>query len=132
MNIGQVAKASGINAKLIRHYESIGIIPKASRTDSGYRVYNDSDLSLLVFVKRARGLGFSMKEIKKLLSLWRNRSRASREVKSLASYHIEELEIKIKSLREMVESLKHLTRNCHGDSRPDCPILDDLALGKKV
>ena len=127
MNIGQVAKVSGINAKLIRHYESIGIIPKASRSDSGYRVYSDADVHVLTFVKRARILGFSMKEIKKLLGLWRNRSRASKEVKSLAFKHIEEMESKIKSLQEMVKTLKHLSNHCHGDSRPDCPIIDDLA-----
>ncbi|MBX9768695.1 MAG: Cu(I)-responsive transcriptional regulator [Bdellovibrionales bacterium] len=130
MNIGEVAKLSGINAKLIRHYESIGIIPKASRAESGYRIYGDNDVNVLVFVKRARVLGFSMPEIKKLLGLWRNRSRASKDVKSLAFKHIEEMEAKIESLQKMVESLKHLTKNCHGDSRPDCPILDDLASGK--
>ncbi len=130
MNIGQVAKASGINAKLIRHYESIGIIPKASRTASGYRTYNDNDVYILVFVKRARVLGFSMQEIKKLLGLWRSRQRKSQDVKILASKHIQEMETKIESLQMMVAALKHLTKNCHGDSRPECPILDDLASGK--
>lgn len=127
MNIGEVAKASGINAKLIRHYESIGIIPKASRTESGYRVYSDTDVNILSFVKHARSLGFSMKEIKKLVSLWRNKSRASSEVKALASSHIKEMEQKIAELQEMVKTLKHLSKNCHGDHRPDCPILDGLA-----
>lgn len=127
MNIGEAAKASGINAKLIRHYESIGIIPKAGRSDSGYRVYSDTDVHILSFVRRARSLGFSMKEIKKLVSLWRNRSRASSEVKALAQGHVKALETKIKELESMRDTLRHLARNCHGDSRPDCPILEDLA-----
>jgi len=127
MNIGEAAKASGVNAKLIRHYESIGVIPKASRTQSGYRVYSDADVHTLIFVKRARGLGFSMKEIKKLLSLWRNKLRASSEVKALVQEHIKLLEEKIKELEAMRDTLKHLARNCHGDNRPDCPILENLA-----
>jgi Cu(I)-responsive transcriptional regulator len=125
--IGEAAKASGVNAKLIRHYEAIGIIPKASRTEGGYRVYSEADLGILSFVKRARSLGFSMKEIKKLVSLWRNKSRASREVKTLANNHIKEMEQKIAELQEMVKTLRHLAKNCHGDDRPDCPILDSLA-----
>lgn len=127
MNIGDAAKASGINAKLIRHYESIGIIPKASRSDAGYRVYSEVDINILAFVKRARGLGFSMKQIKKLVSLWRNRSRASSEVKALAMTHVREMEQKIVELDAMVQTLKHLARNCHGDDRPDCPIIDGLS-----
>ncbi|MDZ4082056.1 MAG: Cu(I)-responsive transcriptional regulator [Bdellovibrionales bacterium] len=127
MNIGEAAKASGVNAKMIRHYESIGIMPKANRTDSGYRVYADTDVHILTFVRRARGLGFSMKEIKKLIGLWRNRSRASGEVKTLAQAHISALDIKIKELQAMRDTLKHLSRNCHGDNRPDCPILENLA-----
>lgn len=127
MNIGEAAKASGINAKLIRHYESIGIIPKASRSESGYRIYSDSDIHTLKFVKRARGLGFSMKEIKKLVSLWRNRSRASADVKALAQAHVNVLDLKIKELEGMRDTLRHLARNCHGDHRPDCPILENLA-----
>jgi len=127
MNIGEAAKISGVNAKLIRHYESIGIIPKANRTDSGYRTYSEADVHVLSFVKRARTLGFSMKEIKKLISLWRNKTRASSEVKSLVLKHIEEMEQKIQELQAMVKTLKHLSKNCHGDHRPDCPILNDLA-----
>lgn len=127
MNIGEAAKASGVNAKLIRHYESIGIIPKASRTDSGYRVYSEADVNILAFVKRARGLGFSMKEIKKLVGLWRNRSRASADVKELAVAHVKEMEQKVEELQAMIKTLKHLARNCHGDSRPDCPIIEGLA-----
>lgn len=127
MNIGAAAKASGVNAKLIRHYESIGILPKARRSDSGYRMYYDSDIYTLTFVKRARSLGFSMKGIKKLVSLWRNRSRASADVKALALEHVNEIEQKIEELQAMVKTLRHLARNCHGDQRPDCPIIDSLA-----
>lgn len=127
MNIGEAAKSSGVNAKLIRHYESIGIIPKANRTDSGYRTYTEADVNILSFVKRARGLGFSMKEIKKLVGLWRNRSRASSDVKALALAHVKEMEQKIAELEAMVKTLKHLARSCHGDQRPDCPIIDGLA-----
>lgn len=127
MNIGEAAKISGVNAKLIRHYESIGIIPKAGRSDSGYRTYSEADVNMLSFVKRARNMGFSMKEIKKLVSLWRNKSRASSEVKNLAMNHVKEMEQKIAELHDMVSSLKHLARHCHGDSRPNCPILDDFS-----
>lgn len=127
MNIGEAAKVSGVNAKLIRHYESIGIVPKASRTDSGYRVYSESDVHSLKFVKQARKLGFSMKEIKKLVSLWRNRTRASADVKALALGHVKEMEQKVEELQAMIKTLKHLARNCHGDHRPDCPIIDGLA-----
>lgn len=127
MNIGEAAKASGVNAKLIRHYESIGVIPKASRTEAGYRVYSASDVHILTFVRRARTMGFSMKEIKKLVSLWRNKSRASAEVKTLALEHVKELDAKIAELQAMSKTLKHLARACHGDARPDCPILDELS-----
>lgn len=128
MNIGQAAKASGVNAKLIRHYESINIIPKATRSDSGYRVYSDTDVHILIFVKRARGLGFSMKEIKKLVSLWKNKSRASAEVKALALTHLKELETKITELESMAKTLRHLAKCCHGDNRPECPILEKLSV----
>lgn len=127
MNIGEAAKVSGVNAKLIRHYESIGIVPKPSRTESGYRVYTDNDVHTLTFVKRARRLGFSMKEIKKLVGLWRNRSRASADVKALAQAHVKEMEQKVEELQSMIKTLKHLGRNCKGDHRPDCPIIDGLA-----
>ena len=126
MNIGELAKQSGVNAKLIRHYESIGIIPKATRTAAGYRVYSETDVQFLRFVKRARSLGFSMKEIKKLVGLWRNKARASKDVKAMALTHIQELERKISEMREMAENLRSLARTCHGDHRPDCPILRDL------
>lgn len=127
MNIGEAAKQSGVNAKLIRHYESIGIIPKASRSDAGYRTYSEAEVHILAFVKKSRSLGFSMKEIKKLVGLWRNKTRASVEVKNLALKHINEMEQKILALQSMVKTLKHLAKCCHGDQRPDCPILDDLA-----
>lgn len=127
MNIGQAAAASGVNAKLIRHYESIGIVPKAARSDSGYRMYSENDVHILTFVKRARDLGFSMKEIKKLVGLWRNKSRASAEVKNLAIAHLRELEKKIADLEAIAKTLKQLARCCRGDNRPECPILDELA-----
>ncbi len=126
MNIGEAAKVSGISTKMIRHYETLGIIPKAVRSDAGYRKYSDSDINILKFVKRARGLGFSMKEIKKLVNLWRNRSRASADVKALATQHIQQMEQKIEELQAMTRTLKHLAKSCHGDDRPDCPILDGI------
>ncbi|MFN3454025.1 MAG: Cu(I)-responsive transcriptional regulator [Pseudobdellovibrio sp.] len=127
MNIGEAAKVSGVNAKLIRHYESIGIVPKASRSESGYRVYSDNDVHTLTFVKRARRLGFSMKEIKKLVGLSRSLSRASADVKALALGHVKEMELKVEKLQSMIKTLRHLARNCHGDQRPDCPIIEGLA-----
>lgn len=127
MNIGQVAYASGVSAKLIRHYESIGIIPKAVRSDSGYRVYSEADVHVLAFVRRARGLGFSMKEIKKLVGLWRNKGRASAEVKALALEHIRQLDAKILELEVMRSALNKLARSCRGDKRPDCPIIENLS-----
>jgi MerR family gold-responsive transcriptional activator of gol and ges genes len=126
-NIGQAAKASGVTAKMIRHYESIGIIPKALRSDSGYRIYTSNDVNTLQFVRRARNLGFSMLEIKKLVGLWRNKARASSEVKAMALKHVKELEAKIVELQEMSDALKNLARRCHGNDRPDCPIIDELA-----
>lgn len=129
MNIGRAADASGVNAKMIRHYESIGLIPKASRSGSGYRVYGEADVRVLAFVRRARSLGFSMAEIKKLVGLWRNRSRASADVKALAQAHIRSLERKIQELEAMRDALAHLARNCRGDRRPECPILDSLEEG---
>lgn len=127
MNIGEAAKASGVNSKLIRHYEEIGVIPRATRTDSGYRKYSEADIYILIFVKRARGLGFSMKEIKKLVGLWRNKTRTSAEVKVLAVNHITLLENKISELQAIVKTLKALAHTCHGDGRPECPILENIA-----
>ena len=127
MNIGEAAKASGVNAKLIRYYESIGLIPEAGRTASGYRVYTPNDVNVLRFIKRARTLGFSIERIQTLVGLWQDRSRSSAEVKRVALEHVAELEAKIAELRTMSETLKHLAHACHGDDRPDCPILKDLA-----
>ena len=126
MRIGKLAKQSGVSEKLIRHYESIGLIPKASRTESGYREYAENDIQFLKFIKRARGLGFAIKEIKKLIGLWRNRTRSSRDVKALALAHVQALETKISEMQEMVDNLKRLAHSCHGDHRPDCPIIKDL------
>lgn len=127
MNIGEASKASGVSSKMIRHYEGLGIIPKAARSHSGYRTYSDKDVHILRFVKRARDLGFGMKEIKHLVGLWRNKGRSNSEVKKLTLKHIHSLEIKIDELESMVKSLKQLSNHCQGDGRPDCPILDDLA-----
>ena len=127
LNIGEAARASGVSAKMIRHYEEIGLVPKAGRTASGYRLYGDSDVHRLRFVKRARDLGFSMKEIEALLGLWDNRRRASSEVKRLAAKHIADLDEKIAELQAMRRTLADLSRHCHGDHRPECPILEDLA-----
>lgn len=130
LNIGEAAEACGVSAKMIRHYEEVGLIPAAGRTASGYRLYSDTDVHTLRFVRRARDLGFSMKEIEQLLGLWKDRRRASSQVKRLAAEHIAELDRKIAELQEMRRSLSELSRHCHGDHRPECPILDDLA-GRK-
>ena len=127
MNIGEASSASGVSAKMIRYYESIGLIRPPSRTDSNYRVYGHDEVHVLRFVKRARNLGFSVEETANLLSLWRDQSRASAEVKHIATNHIVALETKIEELQGMVKTLKHLAHCCGGDNRPDCPILDDLA-----
>ncbi|RAP65205.1 Cu(I)-responsive transcriptional regulator [Achromobacter sp. HZ01] len=126
MNIGEAAKSSGISAKMIRYYESIGLIGPAVRTDSGYRVYSEHDLHTLRFVRRARDLGFSVEQMNELLALWKDRSRASADVKRIALQHVDDLERKAEALREMAATLKHLARTCHGDQRPDCPILEGL------
>lgn len=127
MNIGEVAKLSGLSAKTIRHYEEAGLIPAVARTDSNYRLYTTSDIQVLRFIKRARGLGFSVKQISVLLGLWQDRSRSSSEVKRLAKQHIKELELRIRELTEMRDTLEHLAGHCRGDARPDCPILEELA-----
>jgi Cu(I)-responsive transcriptional regulator len=127
MNIGEAAAATGVSAKMIRYYESIGLLPKAPRTPSGYRSYNDNDIHTLRFIRRARHLGFSVEAMGELLTLWRDRSRESAAVKRLALAHVEALEAKAKELHAMSRTLRHLAEHCHGDSRPDCPILDDLA-----
>jgi MerR family copper efflux transcriptional regulator len=127
MNIGQASSASGVSAKMIRYYESIGLIRPLSRTNSNYRVYGSDEVHVLRFIKRARTLGFSVEETATLLSLWQDKSRASAEVKEIATRHIGALETKISELQGMVNTLKHLAHCCGGDNRPDCPILDDLA-----
>jgi len=127
-NIGQAAAASGVSAKMIRHYESIGLLRSAARTAGNYRVYGEADMHTLRFIQRARSLGFSMKQIAELLSLWHNRARRSETVQRLALEHVTALERKAQELQSMAGSLKHLAHACHGDARPDCPILDDLAL----
>jgi Cu(I)-responsive transcriptional regulator len=127
MTIGQAAKSSAVSAKMIRHYESIGLLPKAQRTESGYRLYDDNDVHTLRFIQRARSLGFPLETIRTLLALWRNRRRSSAQVKDLAERHVADLERKIAEMQSMVRTLKHLSHHCHGDDRPDCPILDDLA-----
>ena len=127
MNIGQAANASGVSAKMIRYYESIGLIRAPLRTDSNYRVYREDEVHVLRFIKRARTLGFSVEETSALLGLWQDRSRASAEVRDIASGHIAALETKIAELQGMVKTLTHLVHCCAGDNRPDCPILDDLA-----
>jgi len=127
LNIGQAAAASGVSAKMIRHYEDGGLIGKAARTRAGYRVYRDADIHTLRFIRRARDLGFSIREIQALLGLWRNRRRASADVKRLAMQHVRDLDARIAEMQAMRRSLANLAEHCHGDGRPDCPILDDLS-----
>jgi MerR family gold-responsive transcriptional activator of gol and ges genes len=127
MNIGEAAKAADVSAKMIRYYESTGLIPAARRTEAGYRVYSDADVHTLRFIKRARRLGFPLERIAELLDLWRDQDRESAAVKRVANRHIEALEHKIAELQGMADTLRHLARHCHGDARPDCPILDDLS-----
>jgi Cu(I)-responsive transcriptional regulator len=126
-SIGRAAALSGVTPKMIRHYESLELIPKAARTVGDYRVYTQSDIHVLRFIRRARSLGFSMDEISGLLGLWRNQRRASKEVKRLALKHIAALDSKIEELQSVRAVLSDLAKHCHGDSRPDCPILDDLS-----
>ena len=127
MNIGQAAAASGVTAKMIRHYEDSGVIRAPRRTASNYRSYSDNDVHVLRFIKRARALGFSMADIKTLLGLWQDKSRSSSAVKRVAGTHIEALEHKIAELQSMVRTLEHLVHHCHGDHRPECPIIEELA-----
>ncbi len=125
--IGQAAAQSGISAKMIRHYESIGLLPRALRSNGNYRLYDPSEIHSLRFIHRARALGFPLETIRELLALWRNRRRPSAQVKKLALTHVADLELKIAEMQAMVRTLQHLSQHCHGDARPDCPILDDLA-----
>jgi len=126
-DIGQASKASGVSVKMIRHYEAIGLLKNVARTFANYRVYSDADVHTLRFIKRARTLGFSIEDIGALLSLWQNKSRSSAAVKKIAGGHMEVLKTRIAEMQAMVATLQHLTHHCHGDQRPDCPILEDLA-----
>lgn len=127
ISIGEAAKASGVSAKMIRYYESIGLIAPPARSASGYRFYDERDVQTLRFVRRARDLGFPVEDIGKLLELWRDGARSSADVKRLAEHHIAALEEKIAALQSMQRTLEKLACACHGDDRPDCPILEDLS-----
>jgi len=127
MNIGTAARASGVPAKTIRYYEEIGLIGPAARSDGNYRIYGEIEVQTLRFIQRARSLGFSVGEVAELLALWRDRSRNSRRVKALANRHLEDIDGKIVALKTMRDTLNELIERCHGDARPDCPILADLA-----
>ena len=126
MNIGEAASASGVSAKTIRYYEAAGLIETAGRTGGGYRVYTQTDLYVLRFIKRARDLGFSIERIRRLLDLWRDKSRASRDVKRLALDHIAEITAKITAMSTVKDAVQELADKCEGDDRPECPILRDL------
>jgi Cu(I)-responsive transcriptional regulator len=126
MNIGEAAEKAGVTPKMVRHYESLGLLPKVRRTESGYRVYGDAEVHTLRFIKRSRDLGFSMAEIAELVKLWQDRRRPSANVKKVASTHLAELDRKIQEMQSMRKTLSHLIHCCHGDDRPDCPILEDL------
>jgi MerR family transcriptional regulator, copper efflux regulator len=127
MDIGAASKASGVSVKMIRHYEAIGLLRNVARTYANYRVYSANDVHVLRFIRRARDLGFSMDDIKELLGLWQNKSRPSAAVKRIAGRHIDELVKKIERLKSMLHTLQHLVKHCHGDDRPECPIIDDLS-----
>lgn len=129
MKIGDVSAASGVSQRMIRHYEKIGLIAPAARRDSGYRDYEERDVHRLRFIRRARDLGFPIEEIGKLLALWHDRARSSADVKALALTRAAELKRKERELHAMRRSLEHLAASCHGDSRPDCPIIDELEAG---
>lgn len=126
MNIGEASKLSGVSAKMIRYYENTGLVPPAARTSAGYRHYSENDVHRLSFIRRARDLGFSVKEISDLLGLWSDRTRHSADVKRIAQSHIDDLQQKITELRGMVDTLQRLVECCAGDERPECPILDGL------
>jgi len=127
VNIGEAARLSGVSAKMVRHYEGLGLLPRVGRTEGGYRQYGASDVHTLRFIKRSRELGFSMEEIAELVGLWQNRRRASASVRRIALKHADELAQRIAAMQEMQRTLQHLIHCCHGDERPDCPILEELA-----
>jgi MerR family copper efflux transcriptional regulator len=129
MNIGALAQETGVAPKTIRYYEDIGLIRKAARLPNGYRAYSEIDSRELHFIRRARELGFSVEEVRELLDLWRDKKRVSRAVKALAASHLQALDRKLAELRAVRRSLAHLVANCHGDERPECPILEDLEHG---
>lgn len=126
MTIGEAAKRAGISTKRVRHYEEIGVLSRAARSEAGYRIYDDNDVHILRFVNRARNLGFSMEQIKRLVGLWKNRRRASREVKKVARIHLLDLEHRIAELQSIASTLRDLSERCSGDDRPDCPILQEI------
>ena len=126
--IGEAARRAGVSARMVRHYESLGLLPPVHRTDSGYRQYTEADVHALRFIRRGRDLGFSMDEIATLLGLWQDKQRASSQVKRIAQAHIDDLRERIAAMQAMQRSLQALVHCCHGDDRPDCPILDDLAM----
>ncbi len=125
--IGQAAKMSGVSAKMVRHYESLGLLPVVSRTEAGYRMYSQPEVHTLRFIKRARSLGFSMAEIAELLKLWQDQQRSSEQVRRIAQQHVDDLQQRISEMAAMQRTLQHLIGCCHGDHRPECPILDELA-----
>lgn len=127
MNIGEASKQSAVSAKMIRHYETLGLLPQVPRTEAGYRQYDEATVHTLRFIRRARELGFSMAEIAELLRLWQNRERASADVKRIAKAHMADLDRRIAEMSAMRRTLEHLVHGCHGDQRPQCPILDELA-----
>ena len=126
-NIGEAAARSGVSAKMLRHYESLGLLPQVARTEAGYRLYSDKEVHTLRFIRRARDLGFAIAEITELLKLWQNRRRASSEVKRIALAHVADLDRRLAEMTAMKRSLEALASCCHGDERPDCPILDGLS-----
>lgn len=132
VNIGDAARASGVSTRMVRHYESLGLLGQVVRTESGYRQYGEADVHALRFIRRARDLGFSMSEITDLLDLWRNRRRASASVRRITQAHAEDLARRIEAMQAMRRTLMNLLEHCHGDARPECPILDDLAGGEET
>lgn len=130
MNIGEAAARSGVSAKMVRHYESLGLLPAVARSEAGYRMYGEREVHTLRFIRRARDLGFSMAEIGDLLALWQKPDRASADVKRIAQGHIADLDRRIAEMTAMKRTLEQLSDCCHGDGRPDCPILDGLATGR--
>jgi Cu(I)-responsive transcriptional regulator len=129
MNIGEAARISGVSAKMIRHYEEVGLVPAPERTDAGYRQYSEGAVHTLRFIRQARDLGFSIRQIGDLVGLWQNRRRPSRSVKALAEAHIRALDEKAQELLAMKSTLEHLVHCCNGDDRPECPILESLSAG---